>query len=155
MNLVLAVAEKNINNVMAHKVFKKVLAPVAFLAMGFLSNSLQAQVEVEADSMLKIVTRNRVWSRPDKIAGYRVLLHNGSKAEADKVAADFKALFPDEPLIMKWDEPNYKVIGGMFYSRNDAKAFMQKCSRKFPMMIIINDKIDLPPVTESKEDEKR
>jgi len=140
--------EKNLNNVMVHKL-KIIFCMLLFTFAA--SDQLIAQVEVEADSMLEIITKNRIYSRPDKIAGYRILIHNGSKVEADKVAADFKKMFPNEPLIMKWDEPNFKVMGGIFYTREEAKQFMQKCGRSFSMLIIINDKIDLPPVSEKPE----
>jgi len=150
-------AVKNLNIVMAHKKIKIFVSIAVFIALFFVSNFAQAQsgeVTVEADSMLKVITNNRVWSRPEKISGYRILLHNGNKLEAEKVAADFKALFPNQPLIMKWDEPNFKVLGGMFYTRAEAKEYMSKCSRKFPMLIIVNDLVDLPPVDPREEEDK-
>jgi len=143
---------------MAHNKIKIIFSFGVFTALFFVGNMINAQngeVTVEADSMLKVITNNRVWNRPDKIAGYRILLHNGNKLEAEKVAADFKALFPNQPLIMKWDEPNFKVLGGMFYTRAEAKEYMSKCGRKFPMLIIVNDLVDLPPVDPREEEEEK
>jgi len=120
------------------------------LLMGLTSAPfLQAQkgeVTIEADSMLEVVTKGRVWGRPDKLTGFRLLLFTGDRVNAEKVANDFRVQFPDEPVLLKWDEPNFKVVAGLFYSKKEADAFRRKCSRKFPMLIVVNDLVDLPPV---------
>jgi hypothetical protein len=143
---------------MANK--KNIKFLIATLAIGAFNTSEivaqtepQGEVKVEADSMLDVITKNRVWNRPDKITGYRVLLYTGSRAGAQKVMQDFQAMFPDQPVMLKWDEPNFKVVGGLFYTKADAKEFRKKCSKKFPMLIIINDLVELPPVDRGKDED--
>ena len=114
----------------------------------------RGEVTVEADSMLKKITDERVRSRPDRIIGYRVLLYTGGRAEAQKVMQDFRNMFPDQPVMLKWDEPNFKVVGGLFYSIKDAKSFRKKCSKEFPMLIIVNDLVELPPVDDRNDETK-
>lgn len=156
MSPVLVVVVKNINIVMEFKIVLKKIGLVLLLVLGTVPflHAQKGTVKVEADSMLKIITRNRVWSRPDKITGYRVLMFTGSRNGAEKVANDFRTQFPDQPVLLKWDEPNFKVVGGLFYNRKDAKAFRKKCSRKFPMLIIVNELVELPPVDEKPRKKK-
>lgn len=151
MSLVFVEAVKSLNTVMENKrILKNIIASIALGALStpalVAQNTAEGEVKVEADSMLKVVTNSRVWNRPDKITGYRVLLYTGGRTGAQKVMQNFQAMFPDQPVMLKWDEPNFKVVGGLFYTRDDAKAFRKKCSHKFPMLIIINDLVELPPV---------
>lgn len=156
MNYVIVEVERNINIVMENNT--KLKAILFLLGLNFLLlPNIQAQngeVTVLADSMLKVITNNRVWRRPAKITGYRMLVYIGDRSNAEKEVAKFRAMFPDEPVMMKWDEPNFKVVGGLFYSKKDAQAFRAKCSHKFNMLIVINELVDLPPVTEKPEEEK-
>lgn len=153
MSLVSVEVGRNLNIVMENKVIKLFILTCFFMSFAEASTAQtegKGKVTIEADSMLKVVTNGRVWSRPDKITGYRVLLYTGGRAEAQKVMQDFRNMFPDQPVMLKWDEPNFKVVGGLFYSKNDARVFRKKCSRKFPMLIIVNDLVDLPPVDDRK-----
>lgn len=148
MNCVIAVVVKSISIVMANKSNLKKLS--VGLLIGLTSapfiQAQQGTVTVKADSMLEVITKNRVYNRPDKITGFRLLLFTGDRVNAEKVANDFRRQFPDEPVLLKWDEPNFKVVAGLFYSKKEADDFRKKCSRKFPMLIVINELIDLPPV---------
>lgn len=141
---------------MANKsiIIKAFIALLLATASAPLLQAQQGTVTVEADSMLEVVTKNRVENRPDKITGFRLLLFSGDRVNAEKVANDFRRQFPDEPVLLKWDEPNFKVVAGLFYSKKEADAFRKKCSRKFPMLIVVNELIDLPPVDAKPRDQK-
>lgn len=156
MNPVFVEVERNTSIVMANSKLLKLCmcCATAFLVSSdsFAQTEPQGEVKVEADSMLDILVKNRVANRPEKITGYRLLLYTGSRAEAQKVIQNFRAMFPDQPVMLKWDEPNFKVVGGLFYTRADAKAFREECSNKFPMLVIVNDLVDLPPVDDRKNE---
>lgn len=156
MNPVFVEVERNTSIVMANSKLLKlsICCATAFLVSSdtFAQTEPQGEVKVEADSMLDILVKNRVANRPEKITGYRLLLYTGSRTEAQKVIQDFRAMFPDQPVMLKWDEPNFKVVGGLFYTRADAKAFREECSKKFPMLVIVNDLVDLPPVDDRKKE---
>jgi hypothetical protein len=152
MNPVFVEVVKNLNTVMVNKsIIKKITLGVLFaLSFAPFAQAQEGKVTVEADSMLEIIARGRVYARPDKITGFRILLFTGDRVTAEKLASDFKAQFPDEPVMLKWDEPNFKVVGGLFYSRKAAAEFRKKCN-KFAMAIIINELVDLPPVEDKRE----
>ena len=152
MNLVFVEVVKNLNIVMANKstIKKLVLGLLLALSSAPFIQAQDGKVTVEADSMLDVITKNRVYARPDKITGYRLLLFTGDRVAAEKVASQFRLEFPDEPIMLKWDEPNFKVVGGLFYSKKAASEFRKKCG-KFAMAIVINELVDLPPVEDKKE----
>lgn len=156
MNLVFVEVVKNINIAMGNKsIIKKIgLGIILGISSASMLRAQEGKVTVEADSMLEVITQNRVYSRPEKITGFRILLFTGDRVTAEKVANDFKLQFPDEPVMLKWDEPNFKVVGGLFYSKKAAADFRKKCA-KFAMAIIINELVELPPVEDKRETEEQ
>ena len=54
--------------------------------------------------------------------------------------------YPDVPLDEEYDIPNTYLYGGRFYDKNSAYEFKHKIKKDFPNAIVIEKKMDLPPL---------
>ncbi|QQL48748.1 SPOR domain-containing protein [Mucilaginibacter ginkgonis] len=80
--------------------------------------------------------------------GYRVQIYTGSnRTEAFKAQAKFQEDYPDVPTYISYREPNFKVRIGDFRTRLEAAKMQQNLKPWFPLMFIINEKINPPKLT--------
>ncbi len=62
--------------------------------------------------------------------GFQVQIHSGRKLEAaQEVQAQALLLFPDHPVEMVWDAPNYKIRVGFFAAREAAERLKHRARR--------------------------
>jgi hypothetical protein len=62
--------------------------------------------------------------------GYQVqLFASPDAAQAEEIKIQAMMLFPDHPVDMIWDAPNYKVRLGMFAIRDDAQELKRQALR--------------------------
>lgn len=83
-----------------------------------------------------------------KAQGYRILLYSGRSAnEADQVRQDFRNFTSlnqiEERPTRDYEQPNYKIRVGNFFTRLDAFYFLNKIREEFPSAIIVPEAIDL------------
>lgn len=84
------------------------------------------------------------------IDGYRIQIFeesgNKSSTQAREVMAEFSTKYPDIPVYLSWQAPNFKVRVGDFYSRMEAEGFLNKIKRSYPIAWVIRDKIKYPVI---------
>lgn len=82
------------------------------------------------------------------IDGYRIQIFeesgNKSSTRAREVMAEFSTKYPDIPVYLSWQAPNFKVRVGDFGSRMEAEGFLNKIKRNYPIAWVIRDKIKYP-----------
>jgi hypothetical protein len=79
------------------------------------------------------------------VDGYTIQVYTGSSSdEARKLRGKAISLMPDTDVELFYDEPNFKVKVGQYYSRLEAQKDFSNLSKEFPMAIIIPDKIPIP-----------
>lgn len=82
------------------------------------------------------------------IEGYRIQIFeesgNKSSSLAREAMAEFTTKYPDIPAYLTWQAPNFKVRVGDFLTRMDAKGFLNKIKRDYPIAWVIKDKIMYP-----------
>jgi hypothetical protein len=111
--------------------------------------SLQAQITVNKPAELDWSLKSRIAKRknPDtKIEGYHILIFSGdnrSKAEAikNKFVMEHNAFSE-----VVWDEPNFKVYVGLYKTKFECMSLFNQIKTKFPMAIVVKDKIIYPPI---------
>jgi hypothetical protein len=84
------------------------------------------------------------------IDGYRVQIFqesgNRSSTHAREVMAGFSMKYPDVPVYLTWQAPNFKVRAGDFETRMEAEGFLNKIKRNYPIAWVIRDKIKYPVI---------
>lgn len=84
--------------------------------------------------------------------GYRIQIHFGQeKNEANQERANFIARYDDIPVYLDYHAPNFRVRVGDFRNRLEAEKYKSELQPEYPGLIIVHDKIKLPPIPE-KED---
>lgn len=82
------------------------------------------------------------------IAGYRIQIFeesgNKSSSRARQAMSDFTTNYPDIPIYLTWQAPNFKVRVGDFLTRMDAEGFLNKIQKDYPIAWVIKDKIKYP-----------
>jgi len=84
------------------------------------------------------------------IDGYRIQIFeesgNKSSTRAREVMAEFSTKYPDIPVYLTWQAPNFKVRVGDFETRMKAEGFLHKIERSYPIAWVIRDKIKFPVI---------
>ncbi len=88
--------------------------------------------------------------RKNGIDGWRVEIFNrsGSNAleEALEVKQDFLSVYPDIPVNVLFNAPDFKVRVGDFRTRNEALKLRKEITKKYPKSFAVRDKINFPPL---------
>ncbi len=102
------------------------------------------QKHVEMNEALLLNTDNYA------IDGYRIQIFeesgNKSSTRAREVMAEFSTKYPDVPVYLTWQAPNFKVRVGDFDTRMKAEGFLNKIKRSYPIAWVIRDKIKYPVI---------
>ncbi|MEJ2004321.1 MAG: SPOR domain-containing protein, partial [Cyclobacteriaceae bacterium] len=81
----------------------------------------------------------------DFVDGYTIQIYTGSSSDdARKLRGKAISLMDDDDVELFYDEPNFKVKVGQYFSRLEAQGDYGKLKEEFPMAIIIPDKIPVP-----------
>ena len=84
------------------------------------------------------------------IEGYRVQIFfdsgNNSMETALKVKTNFMGKYPDIPVYLIWQQPNYKVRVGDFRTKIEAQGLYNKIKSDYKNAFIVKDKISFPAI---------
>jgi hypothetical protein len=100
----------------------------------------QYDVTKNLNSVLDSIDRLRV--NINYIDGFTVQVYSGTSSAEAKIAKGkvFSAL-QDATPVLKYDEPNFKVSVGNYYTRLEAQKTYAQLRKKFPTSIIIPERI--------------
>jgi hypothetical protein len=80
--------------------------------------------------------------------GYRLQLYFGSgasaRAHAEKVRADFYALYPDTKVYLSFKSPDFIVRAGDFRTKSEALKVLKSLTAGFSNAFIVTDEIAFP-----------
>lgn len=102
--------------------------------------------------------------RVKTIPGFRIqiaaLSGNNAKARAFGLKQQFAEMYPDVPIYLIYDEPNFRIKVGDFLTKLDAYSFLQKIKATYPGTIVKDniypirlDWNDLIPETDADAEE--
>jgi len=99
-------------------------------------------VTEELDAVLDSIDRIR--EEIKYVNGFTILVYSGTSSERAHIAKGkvFSAL-PDSKPILKYDEPNFRVKVGKYYSRLDAQQDYSAIREKFSSAIVIPERIPI------------
>jgi hypothetical protein len=134
---------------------------VFLLILGVLTCSLSAQVDKSniviiqdpsIDTILEkhVEINEALLSNEDNYAidGYRIQIFEESGVRSSTMAREamdeFSEKYPDIPIYLTWQAPNYKVRIGDFGTRMEAEGFLKKIKKDYPIAWVIRDKIKFP-----------
>jgi hypothetical protein len=79
--------------------------------------------------------------------GYRIQLFSGTERNnANNLRNKFKTEFPDVPIYLIYQQPYYKLRVGDFRNKIEAQQLYLKIENEYEQLLIIPDKINLPPL---------
>jgi hypothetical protein len=84
-----------------------------------------------------------------KIDGYRILIFfDQSKSSAEQQKSNFMSHYSQHKAYIDYVAPNYRVRVGNFRTKLEAEALKAELLHLFPTAIIVEDKIQLPSISE-------
>lgn len=76
------------------------------------------------------------------IDGFTIQVYSGTNSEEARLSrGKVYSILPDSNPILKFEEPNFKVKVGKYYSRIEAQKAYAQLKKKFPNAIIIPERI--------------
>ncbi len=87
-------------------------------------------------------------NKNSKLEGYRIQIYNGSKKEATATKAEFSKLFPEIPVEIIFETPEYKTQVGDFRSEIEADGALVKIREAFPSAFTLKAKINFPVINQ-------
>lgn len=77
--------------------------------------------------------------------GYRIQLFNGNnRTTAEEMKIDFLKKFPDIPVYLIYQQPNFKLRVGDFTNRFEALKLYRQLQNHYQPIILVPDKINIP-----------
>lgn len=85
---------------------------------------------------------DRLKSNVNYVDGYTVQVYSGTSSDEAKIArGKVYTILPESSPTLKYDEPNFKVRVGKFYTRLEAQKTYSQLKEKFSSTIIIPERI--------------
>jgi hypothetical protein len=79
--------------------------------------------------------------------GFRIQLFSGTERNnANSLRNKFKTDYPDVPIYLIYQQPYYKLRVGDFRNKIEAHQFFLKIESFYEQLLIIPDKVNLPPL---------
>lgn len=104
--------------------------------------SLTVVMEPGVENLLE--TYHRKNGERMELAGYRVQIFNGKKAQMMDARSEFLALFPNVPVYNLYESPEYKVQVGDFRTRLEAERFLKQVIATYGSGFVVKTKIKFP-----------
>ena len=133
---------------------KIVLSAILAYTLQLAPQALKAQVRITGDVAVTRMVEKYVElnSKVKTIPGYRVQIASfagvNSKNSAFDLRDRFNVDYPDMPVYIVFDEPNFKVKVGDFRSRLEAYAYLQQIKEFYKGYIIKDNIFPEPPAVE-------
>ncbi|MBR4505511.1 MAG: SPOR domain-containing protein [Bacteroidales bacterium] len=133
---------------------KIVLSAILACTLQLAPQALKAQVRITGDVAVTRMVEKHVElnSKVKTIPGYRVQIASfagvNSKNSAFDLRDRFNVDYPDMPVYIVFDEPNFKVKVGDFRSRLEAYAYLQQIKEFYKGYIIKDNIFPEPPAVE-------
>lgn len=133
--------------------FFSLAAATCLLLCGVVGHDVQAQGRLSVVGDVKVnqmVERHMEFnSRVKTISGFRVQIASfsgvNSKASSFELRDRFAADYPQVPVYIIFDEPNFKIKVGDFRSRLEAYAFLQQIKDVYKGYVIKDNIYPEPP----------
>ncbi|NQU86175.1 MAG: SPOR domain-containing protein [Mariniphaga sp.] len=93
------------------------------------------------------------------IDGWRVNIFSSSRSnafeEARQIKKEFLSVYPDIPVVLVFNAPDFIVRVGDFRTRNEALKLRKEIMNKYPKSFEVWGKINFPNLNQAKKDINR
>lgn len=126
----------------------KYITAMAFIAFGIQETKAQIKISKPEGLDAQVAARTAQKKSPDaKVKGYHILIFNGdNRSRAEAIKSKFESENPGHTCEIKWDEPNFKVYAGRFTSKLECLKLSESIKGKYPISIVVSDKISYPKI---------
>lgn len=125
----------------------------AVLATGviatFAQDTAKGKITITVDEKVnEYIDQRRQENINDSLSkGFRIQIIVSQKRNDAKIAKEkFSNMYPNCPVYLTFDSPYFKVRVGDYKTKLEAQALLFKLTQDFPTLILIEDKINPPPV---------
>lgn len=129
-----------------------------FLVSSLFCLSMQAQLDnVQRDARVDSLLAIKIEMQKKHLIGenYTVQIHSGTLADGQTLMTDFKNAFPQWPVIVHYETPNYKVWAGNFSERLSADQALKLIQRKFPSAFVFKPSLMRKEIQTSEPQEEK
>ncbi len=108
-------------------------------------DSLTGKVVIDADPAVnRILNRRKDFFRLDSTAaGYRIqVFASTDRNEAMLELENFQLKYPEIPIYLKYDSPNFKLRVGDFSSKIEAQYWFARLSEEYPRLFLVPDRVN-------------
>ncbi|MHB1277512.1 MAG: hypothetical protein ACYC1Q_03875 [Bacteroidia bacterium] len=108
-------------------------------------DTLPGKVTVVADPRIeKILDTRRVYYNLDSSSqGYRIqILMSTNHKEAMLEKENFELKYPDIPIYLKYDSPNFKLRVGDYSGKIEAHYWFVELQDEYPTLFLVPDKVN-------------
>ena len=95
-----------------------------------------------------VVKHVEVAGKVDGIPGYRIRIYSNSgqsaRQEANQAKSSFFQNFPDIPVYLDFQYPNYKLYAGDYHTKSEAQKSLNEIKKVFRNAFIVSSIIKVP-----------
>lgn len=111
----------------------------------------QGKVVVKADPRIDKILNRRVefYNIDSTTQGYRLqILSITDRKEAMLEMENFQLRYPEIPIYLKYDSPNFKLRIGDFSDKIEAHYWFMKLQQDYPHLFVVPDKVNPKQIEE-------
>jgi len=108
------------------------------------NNPETGKLIVKADPRIEKILNRRVdfYNLDSSYQGYRLqILSITDRKEAMLEMENFQLKYPEVPIYLKYDSPNFKLRIGDFSSKIEAHYWFMKLQEDYPHLFVVPDKV--------------
>jgi len=108
------------------------------------NNPETGKVTVKADPRIEKILNRRVdfYNLDSSSQGYRLqILSITDRKEAMLEMENFQLKYPEIPIYLKYDSPNFKLRIGDFSNKIEAHYWFMKLQEDYPHLFVVPDKV--------------
>lgn len=135
-----------------HNLMRSILALLAFILSG---PAYAQEDQIHRDQRLDSLLQIKIDMQKGYLLGknYTIQIHSGSLSDGQEIMREFENAFPNWPVMVHYETPNYKVWAGNFSVRLSADQALRTMQRKFPSAFIFKPTL-LRKETSTEEDQQ-
>ena len=120
----------------------------------------KGSLQIDQDSRIERLMRRQreVYAENNTMNGYRIqiFMEIGNEAiqHAESVKKDFMQQFPEIPIYLTYEQPNYRLRVGDFRNRVEALKYLKRIKPSFNLAFVTADIINPPTKMEIPEMEE-
>jgi hypothetical protein len=117
----------------------KTLATLLIFAGSFISYAQNGNLLVKQDPKIDSLINKKIEMDQKRYSSefYTIQLYNGGLSQAEIILEKSKGIYPNLPVILSFETPNYKVQAGQFKDKIKSLKTLDTIKRTFPTAFVL------------------